>query len=486
MDGRPIHLTRHAPAALLMAALLATSCSVNPATGKRQIALIGEGQEIAMGRQADEEIVATLGLYPDESVQAYVAGLGKQLAATSERPDLPWTFRVVDDPIVNAFALPGGFIYITRGIMAHLGSEAELVAVLGHEIGHVTARHSVERLSKAQLVSVGLGVGSIISPEVAQFGGLAETAFGLLFLKYSRDDERQADDLGLRYSLRGGYDAREMPEVFTVLKRVGELAGAGRIPNWLATHPDPEERRERIRSELAGRDAEFEGLKVEREGYVRRLDGMVFGPNPREGYFEGGTFYHPDLAFRLDFPDGWKTSNQKAAVTAVSGENDAALQLTLAQESEPRAAVERFVNQEGVRAGRVSTGRIHGLPAASAPFEVPDEQRPLLGQVVAVRHGDNTYQLLAVALKASWSSYDSLLERSQGSFQPVTDRRVLDVQPARVTLQKLPRAMSVREFAQRYPSTVDLETVALINHTQPDGQLAAGTLAKRVVGGVGG
>ena len=165
---------------------------MNPATGERQLTLIGEAQEIQMGREADQEISASLGLYADEAAQRYVSALGQELAAKSERPDLPWSFKVVDDPIVNAFALPGGFIYVTRGIMAHLSSEAELVAVLGHEIGHVTGRHSVERLSKAQLANVGLGVGMIVSPRFRQFGDLAQMGMGLLFLKYSRDDEREA------------------------------------------------------------------------------------------------------------------------------------------------------------------------------------------------------------------------------------------------------------------------------------------------------
>ncbi|MDH3745482.1 MAG: M48 family metallopeptidase, partial [Acidobacteriota bacterium] len=234
---------------LFLPALVATllgvllgSCAVNPATGKRQLMLMSEAGEIAMGREAHPQIMASMGVYDDQGVQEYVAELGAELAALSERPNLPWTFTVLDDPAVNAFALPGGFIYVTRGIMTHLDSEAELVSVLGHEIGHVTGRHGAARMSKAQLMQVGLGVGMIVSPELQQFGDLAMQSMQLLFLKYSRDDERQADDLGLRYTVAGGWDAREMPEVFGVLKSVGEAAGAGRVPGWLSTHPDPGER----------------------------------------------------------------------------------------------------------------------------------------------------------------------------------------------------------------------------------------------------
>ncbi len=465
---------------------LVVGCSVNPATGERQLTLIGEAQEIQMGREADQEISASLGLYPDEAAQSYVSALGKELAARSERPGLPWSFKVVDDPIVNAFALPGGFIYVTRGIMAHLSSEAELAAVLGHEIGHVTGRHSVERLSKAQLANAGLGVGMIVSPEFRQLGDLAQMGMGLLFLKYSRDDEREADDLGLRYSLRGGYDAREMPEVFTVLKRVGEMAGAGGIPNWLATHPDPEERRQRIEGLLAGREAEFQGLKIERAAYFQRLDGMTFGPNPREGYFEDGVFYHPELAFELKFPQGWKTNNQRQTVSAVSEAQDALMQLTLAQDADTGAAVRRFLGQKGVEGGQVSNTRINGLGASWAAFEVPDEQNPLSGRVVCIRHGQNTFQLMALAKRDSWAKNNAALEGGQRSFAQLTDRRFLDVQPARLKLQRIPRAMTLREFSESYPSSIDLDSLALINHVQPDDRLEAGTTVKRVVGGMPG
>ena len=196
-----------------------TSCAVNPATGQREFSLVSEGQEIAMGREADPQIVAQLGLYPDSAVQRYVSDLGLRLAAQSERPDLPWTFRVLDDPTVNAFALPGGFIYITRGILTHLESEAQLVGVLGHEIGHVTARHSASQMSRAQLAQIGLVAGMVFSETVRDYAGVASQSLGLLFLKFGRDDESQADELGIRYMTRVGYDPRELAGVMTMLSR---------------------------------------------------------------------------------------------------------------------------------------------------------------------------------------------------------------------------------------------------------------------------
>src|SRR5437773_7804908 len=298
----------HFPLATVLAASLVAGCATNPATGARQLMLVSESQEIAMGRDYDKQVVASIGLYPDSGLQRYIQQFGTRLAATSERPNLPWTFRVVDDPVVNAFALPGGFIYVTRGIFAHLNSEAELAGVVGHEIRHVTARHSVSQLSKQQLAQLGLAVGTIASPEFERFAGLASAGLGVLFLKYSRDAERQADDLGLRYMRRVNYDPREMPHVFELLTRVSQAQGGGRVPEWLATHPDPENRRGRIEQEIATLPQTFSGVAVNRDAYLRRLDGLVFGNNPREGYFKDNQFFHPDLRFRVTFPEGWTTS----------------------------------------------------------------------------------------------------------------------------------------------------------------------------------
>src|SRR6185436_14741374 len=363
----------HQPVAALMASallLFLAHCSTNPATGKRQLAFIGEEQEIAMGREAAQQAAQSIGLYQDDQLQAYVSRLGKQLAADSERPNLPWSFQVVDDPSVNAFALPGGFIFVTRGLLTHLTSEAELVSVLGHEIGHVTARHSVEQMSKAQLAQIGLIAGMILKPELANFSDLAQTGLGLLFLKYSRDDERQADSLGLRYLTREHYEPREMPLVFETLKRVSEseVQSQGRVPNWLSTHPAPEDRVARISQEISQLKGDFSNAKVNRESYLRQLNRMPFGQNPREGYFLGNRFIQPDLGFEIRFPQGWKTSNQKAAVGAMSPREDAIVVLTLAEQRSAEAAAQAFFNQQGVVAGQALQANLGGQPAVARVF----------------------------------------------------------------------------------------------------------------------
>jgi predicted Zn-dependent protease len=209
-------------------AALVAACATNPATGKSEISLVSEGQEIEMGNQMLASARATLGVYPDSGLQRYVRSIGSGLAASSERPGLPWVFEVVEDPEVNAFAAPGGKIFVTRGILAYFGSEAELAGVLGHEIGHVTARHSARQMTREQLAGIGLIAGSIFSSTVAQNAGALQQGLGLLFLSYSRGDESQADELGFRYMRRLRYDPREMSNTFQTLARVGSCPGVAR------------------------------------------------------------------------------------------------------------------------------------------------------------------------------------------------------------------------------------------------------------------
>ncbi|MFL6201322.1 MAG: M48 family metalloprotease [Thermoanaerobaculia bacterium] len=470
--------------ALALLALTATSCSTNPATGKKQIAFIGEEQEIAMGREADQQIVQSLGLYDDKDVQAYVSRLGKELAASSERPNLPWTFRVVDDPVVNAFALPGGYVYVTRGLMTHLTSEAELASVIGHEIGHVTGRHSVEQMSKAQLAQIGLIAGMVLKPELAQFGDLAQTGLGLLFLKYSRDDEREADDLGLRYMSRDKYDPREMVGVFEVLRRVSEAEGNGRIPGWMSTHPTPENRIGRISEQVAKLGGDFSNTRVGREPYLKELDGMPFGQNPREGYFLGNRFIQPELGFEIRFPQGWKTNNQKAAVGAMSPRQDAVVVVTLSEKGSPQSAAQAFFNQQGVVQGQSLRADLGGLPAVANVFGVQRGQAgDLQGVAAFVEHQGKVYQILGYTLADRWRSYGDTLSSALGTFERVTDRRLLDVQPSKLDVVSIPSAMTLEEFNRRYPSTVDLKTVAIINQADANTRFSAGTELKRIVGG---
>lgn len=466
---------------VVCAGLAIAACSVNPATGERQLTLISEQQELAMGAEYHEQVLASMPRLEDEAIQQYVASLGQRLAAASERPSLPWTFVVLDDSSVNAFAIPGGHIYITRGILTHFNSEAELASVLGHEIGHVTGRHSVEQMSKQQLLSIGLGVGSVVSPEFAQFGDLAQLGAGLLVLRFSRQDELEADRLGLRYMTGVDYDADEMSKVFQTLGRVSDAASGGqRLPNWLATHPNPADRFTRIEAEKAA--VSGGGSIVRRDEYLERIDGMVFGSDPRQGYFVGQTFYHPEMKFQLEFPDGWQKANQTQQVVALSPNKDAQVVLSLANADSAQEAARKFAAQEGVNAGSTRGVTVHGIQGVGAPFTAGSDSQSLAGRVVFLDYGGRTFQLLGVTTSDSWNSQRGAVTAAIDSFQGLTDRRYLDVEPARVELVELSQPTPVESFAARYPSSASADTLAILNGVDPGGTIPAGT-AKRVVGG---
>jgi len=475
-----VHMRLCGPSVLGL--MVVAGCAVNPVTGKSELSLISESQEIQMGLQGAQQVSTSMGLLADSSFQAYVHDLGQKLAARSERPQLPWGFRIVDDPVVNAFALPGGQIFVTRGILTHFNSEAELVSVLGHEIGHVTAKHSVRQMSRTQLAQLGLGIGMILKPSLQDVGQVASAGLGVLFLKFGRDDENQADELGFKYALNNGYDVRDMLSVFQTLDRISGTSGRG-MPEWLSTHPNPGNRYAHTEARIAALTRSLDGLVSNRDGYLRRLDGMVFGENPRQGYFRGGHFYHPDLEFQLEFPDGWQTQNGTQAVVAGSPDNDAIIALTLASGS-PGEAAREFLAQEGVRAQSTSTSPINGLTAVTSIFTAQTQDGTAVqGWVAFIAHGGNTYRILAYSTASAYGKYGTIFRRSIESFQRLTDRAALAVQPARVSIVRVPSRMTLNDFNRRYPSTIPMAKLALINGMEETTMLAAGQLVKRVTGG---
>ena len=197
-------------AAAVAAALAGTGCATNPATGKRQISFVSTSKEAQMGRESDPAVIEQYGIYGDSIVDRYVDSVGQKLASVSPLPNLGWHFRVIDSPVVNAFAIPGGYIYVSRGILPYLNSEAQLAGVLGHEIGHVTARHSAEQITRSQIATVGL-LASMFVSALRPYTAVASQGLGLLFLRYSRENETQADELGVGYTTRAGYDSRVIP-----------------------------------------------------------------------------------------------------------------------------------------------------------------------------------------------------------------------------------------------------------------------------------
>ena len=434
-----------------------------------------------MGREYSQQVEAQIGLVDDEALQSYVEAIGLEMARSSERPDLPWRFRVLDDASPNAFALPGGFIYVTRGLVDLMGSEAQLATVLGHEIGHVTARHSVSQISRAQLAQLGLGVGMILLPEdLQQYGQLAGAGLGVLFLKYSRDDERQSDRLGFRYALDAGYDVREMADVFRSLGRASELADAGSLPTWLSSHPSPPERIEAVQERVDTVSRPLDQLRVARAAYLGQVDGLVYGHDPREGYFRDGTFTHPELRFSMEFPGDWQRRNLRDQVAAASPEGDAVVQLTLA-DAAPAEAARQFAASDGITASEPRTGSINGFPVVSLEFRAESET-PIRGIATFLADGDVTYRLLGYGAAASFDRYAPVFRAWTESYDRVTDPALLEVQPDRVAIEELTTAMTLETFTTRYPSVAPIEELALLNQVDgPGSSLEAGRLVKRVV-----
>ncbi|MFQ5690994.1 MAG: M48 family metalloprotease [Gemmatimonadota bacterium] len=464
-------------------ALTALGCAINPATGKRQLSFISESQEVQMGRVGSRQVEQSMGLYPDAKVQSFVESMGLRLARTSERSNLPWNFKVVDDPVVNAFALPGGFIFVTRGIMSHLNSEAELAQVMGHEIGHVTARHSVEQISRAQLLQSGFGVASVFAPAATyRFGGLLSNGLGLLFLKYSRGDERQADRLGVRYALRAGFDPRQAVKVYEMLERQEEQAGGRGVPGWLSTHPTPEHRVERLHAQVDTiPPARLKSARVGHDSFLKLLDGMVYGKNPRNGFFRDGRFLQPDLKFRFDFPEGWKTRNLAQSVAALSPRRDAILELSFAEVPGNREAARAFLTQQGISSTDIRGESINGYPATTGRFSARTQQGTLSGVAAFLDYGGATYQIVGYTARRL-SAYERTFWAAIRSFDELTDPSALSVKPMRIEVITTRVPVSISNLTLNRPSPISTAELALLNGVLEDDVIPAGTKIKWVNG----
>jgi len=467
----------------LMCCLGAAGCATNPVTGQRQLSLVSEAQEIEMGRGEVVRTRASTGFVEDPALQSYVRAIGQRMADASERPDLPWEFHVIDDPMVNAFAAPGGFIFITRGILAHLNSEAELAGVVGHEVGHVTAKHSVSQISRATFTQGLLVAGSITAPKVANspIGQLAQAGASIFLIKYGRDQETQADQLGHRYSLQQRYDVREMPKTFMTLQRVGEASGGGsRGPSFLSTHPDPGDR---VAKTTAWGDTvtNTKGLIVDRDQFLTRIDGMMFGADPAEGYFEGARFLHPALRFQFDAPAGWQGANQKTQVILGEPNGQAQMQLTTATQGSPAAAMQAFAQQQGVQMGgsqNVSLGGANGIIAEFAVATAAGQQ--LRGQIPYVQHGAALFQFLGITPTTAWGAHGGAIARTLRSFRPTAANQ--QFQRARVIrIVSLSRATTTDALAQQSGGAITAQQLAIINGVEAGVMLPSGRRVKTVV-----
>lgn len=467
---------------IFMAVAIFFSCATDYVTGRKTFSLVSESQEVAIGREADPAIQAEYGVYNDPKLAAYIDSIGQSIARLSHRPNLQYTFRIVDSPIVNAFALPGGWVYFTRGILAHFNSEDELAGVMGHEVGHVVARHGAEQMSKAQVATLGLGIGSIVSEKFSQWGGLAQTGLGLVFLSYGRTQESESDRLGVEYSTKLGYDAHKMAAFFRTIARISDQGGQ-RIPTYLSTHPDPGGRETTV-NQLADEwrtKIDYKPNHVSRASYLRRIDGIIYGDDPRQGFVENGLFYHPELRFQFPVPSGWLLQNSPSAVIMVDANQKAIVQFKLATAASPDAAATDFVTKSGATQIGSVRKTVNGMPAVALETSISTESGDLRILSYFIQKDDKIYVFHGYSAAANFSQYVTTLSSVMTGFDHLRNQAALNKKPARIRITSV-RANGTLEAALRSLGAKDdkLPELALINGMELQDQVKRGDLVKKL------
>ncbi len=477
---------------LLPLFLLIHGCAVNPVTGKKELMLLSKSQEIAMGEQSDPSIKAQFGVYDNEAMQAFINDKGKQMGQISHRPELKYEFTILDSPVVNAFALPGGYVYFTRGIMAHFNNEAEFAGVLGHEIGHITARHSAKQYSKQVLAQVGLVAGMVLSEDFRQFGGAASQGLGLLFLKFGRDNESESDRLGVEYSSKIGYDAHQMADFFNTLDR---LSGGpeGRIPTFLSTHPDPADRNTKVDALARKWQEKMKNTRFEvnRNSYLRMIDGLVYGEDPRQGFVENNNFYHPELKFQFPTPARWAIQNTPIQVQMAPEDGKALMILTLAQGKTLEQAAEATLQQYQLQLVNSRKVTVNGLSALEmtadlvqqqdAQAQQQQQQEPIRTLTYLIEYNGLIYQFIGLSLQSDFNAYRSTFLNTMTRFNTLNDPDKLNRQPERIHIATATQSGTFQQALQvaNMPSS-RFEELAILNGMELGDPITKGTLFKVV------
>ena len=480
------------PASILLVALgwLITGCATNPVTGSSDFVLMSEAQEISLGQQYSTEIAKEMPAYPDPVLEELVQRVGQNLAQHSHRPGLEYHFTIVDSTQVNAFALPGGYIYITRGMLAYLNSEAELAAVLGHEIGHVTARHSVRQQSTSAVTGI-LGAVLAASTGIQGADSLTSLAGTAIVRGYGRDHELEADRLGAEYLARSGYDPEAMLKVVSVLKNqeAFEVAIAkkeGRQPNvyhgLFSTHPDNDARFHEVVN--AAKKYKTDGSpRIGRDSYLLRLDGLTFGDSEREGVVRGNHFYHRDLDFSLSFPPGWEIDNQTSRVIAMPKSKDGLVQMTMAtldRQLTPKQFLQQQLKSSKLWQGEsFSSNGLQGYTAITLG-DTPYGRRQIRYVVVFRRNDAYIFAGTARATDQA-GKYDADIVSTAKSFHPLTEAERKLATEKRLDIIRAPKGATWSSLAQHSPITrYPEEQLRLLNDQYPTGEPVESEILKIV------
>lgn len=470
--------------------LVLAACSTNPATGRRELNLVPESQEIAIGQQSHPEILRQFGVYREKpELTRLVEQTGQRIAARSERPNLPWTFTILDTPMVNAMALPGGYIYITRGMVERINSEDELAGVLGHEIAHVTARHAAQQISRQQLAQFGLVLGAVVAgPEaVQQYGQLAELGLGLLFQRYSRAQETQADLLGTGYMAEARYHPIGAERMLQTLARLDKNPASG-IDRYFMSHPDPAKRVRDVRqkvTELQGMTSAGAVDPPDRSAFVRLLDGVVTANSTAHTVIRNNTIYDRDHGLVLEVPNGWVPSTQPGVMFAMTPRSGDGSSYFVAQEvpanqlqgRNAQEAIRLRLQQMGLQYAGSREARMDSGERFTIDVWQGQTRSGRLGvETTHFTHGDHVAVLMFVspAITARTSALGDLL--GQMRIRPQEAR---SVNPARIRVGTVRRGESWADLARRATGNArDAEAVANLNGFDVNAAPQAGMLVK--------
>ena len=473
---------------LLIAFLVVNSCSRNPVTGKRELILMSKSQEINMGKQYDPEIIKMYGLYEDQGLSSLLTSKGKAMANISHRPALDYQFRLLDSPVVNAFAVPGGYVYFTRGIMAHFNNEAEMAGVLGHEIGHITARHSAKQYSRQTLMQALMIGGLIFSPEFRNFADLANQGVGLLFLRFSRAHERESDKLGVQYSSELGYDAHEMAGFFSTLERLSGQAG-GSLPQFLSTHPDPGGRKDNVNNYvdelIANGEIDGNNLMVKRNEYLSKIEGLLYGVDPKQGFVENSKFYHPELKFVFDIPNGWRTNNTPSQVQLSPQNGKAVILFELEAGNNLASAADAVIDRNKIDVIERENVSVNGFPAVAILGEVNQTSQSgaptatLRVMTYLIKYGNFIYKVVGLSEKADFNGYFNNFKNTATSFKELTDQSKINKKPERIKIVTATGSTNLRSvLTQNGIPSERLNEFAILNGMNLNDSVPAGMKVK--------
>lgn len=470
---------------LLIASLLfgIYSCAVNPVTGKQELMLLSETDEIKLGRETDTGVVQEYGVYNDAKLTAYLNDICQRLSKVSHRPNLTYHFKVVDVSVVNAFAVPGGYVYFTRGILASLNSEAELAGVMGHEIGHITARHSASQYSRAQLAQLGLGVGTIFAGKVPGLSELAQLGTGMLFLSFSRDNERQADDLGVEYASKAGYDAAQMANFFETLERMNPGSDRSGLPSWFSTHPNPVDRVKavRIRSKEWQQKLGVTDLKLNRDQYFNAIDGLIFGEDPRQGYVSDHVFYHPDLRFQFPVPVDWKINNTPSNVQMINKEKEALILFSMTKGTNPQEAARKFISENKARVIGTEAIYINGLPTERLFSDVQTQKGVTRVLSCFIQRGREIFVFHGLTSQGLFQKYRTIFDETTRNFRELSDPQRINVKPDRIRIRVAGTSDRLENLLRSFGVPNEkLKEVALLNGKDLNETIPANTMLKVV------